>query len=132
VDADMLADVGPHLFLDNPDPALRQVVDEKADLVGAVRLPGGAMRPDSHAEGPTDVLFLYRRQPDQAGPGIPAVRDVITESGRGHLNEYWLNNAGHVLGQLRPEPDSATFAVDPRSEPLGRSLQVAFDQIATV
>ncbi|WP_345375294.1 hypothetical protein [Promicromonospora umidemergens] len=120
------------VFLDHPDAALRQVVDAKADLVGAVRLPGGAMRPDSHAKGPTDVLFLCHRQPGQAGPGIPAARDVITESGRGHLNEYWFNNAEHVLGQFRSDPESATFTVDPRSEPLGRSLQVAFDQIATV
>ncbi|MEV0949106.1 hypothetical protein [Promicromonospora sp. NPDC050249] len=120
------------VFLDHPDPTLRQAADAKADLIGAVRLPSGAMRPGSNAEGPTDVLFLYHRQPGQAGPGIPPARDVITPSGRGHLNDYWLDNPEHVLGQLRPELNSATFTVAPRSEPLGNSLQVAFDQIATV
>jgi hypothetical protein len=71
------------------------------------------MRPSSNTEGPIDVLFLYHRQPGQTGPGIPSDRDVITPSGRGRLNGYWLDNPEHVLGRLRPELNSATFTVDP-------------------
>ncbi|MFC8797025.1 hypothetical protein ACFT2C_04785 [Promicromonospora sp. NPDC057138] len=119
------------VFLDDPDPDLRQAVAEKADLVGAVRLPGGTMRPDSNAQGPTDVLFLYHRRPGESGSGIPASRDVISDSSRGHLNEYWLDNPHHVLGVLGAAQKSG-FTVGPGFEPLGRLLQVAFDQIATV
>ncbi|MDR7381260.1 hypothetical protein [Promicromonospora iranensis] len=118
------------VFLDHPDSDLRRAVAERADLVGAVRLPAGAMRPDSHAEGPTDVVLLHHRRPGQPGPGIPAAREVTTNSGRGHLNEYWLDNPDHVLGHLELS-ESGTFTVRPGGEPLGRLLQAAFDQIAS-
>lgn len=118
------------VFLDHPDSDLRRAVAERADLVGAVRLPAGAMRPDSHAEGPTDVVLLHHRHPGQTGPGIPAALEVTTPSGRGHLNEYWLDYPDHVLGHLELS-ESDTFTVLPGREPLGRLLQVAFDQIAS-
>lgn len=119
------------VFLDHPDSDLRRAVAERADLVGAVRLPAGAMRPDSHAEGPTDVVLLHHRRPGQPGPGIPAAREVTAGMGQGHLNEYWLDNPDHVLGHLEPS-ESDTFTVRPGREPLGRLMQVAFDQIAAV
>jgi len=118
------------VFLDHPDFDVRRVIAERADLVGAVRLPAGAMRPHSHAEGPTDVLILHHRHPDQPGPGIPASIEVTAGTRPGHLNEYWLDNADHVLGRLDLSESNA-FTVLPGREPLGRLLQVAFDQIAT-
>jgi len=118
------------VFLDHPDSDQRRAISERADLLGAVRLPAGAIRPDSHAEGPTDVLFLHHRHPDQPGPGIPASIEVATGTRQGHLNEYWLDYPGHVLGHLELS-ESNTFTVRPGREPLGRQLQVAFDQIAT-
>ncbi|MFE7503842.1 hypothetical protein [Promicromonospora sp. NPDC057488] len=118
------------VFLDDPEADLRRIIAERADLVGAVRLPAGAMRPDSHAQGPTDVLILHHRDPSRPGPGIPAAREVKTRTGQGHLNEYWLDNPDHALGHLELT-EAGTFTVLPGPEPLGRLLQVAFDQIAT-
>lgn len=118
-------------FLDHPDSDLRQVVGERADLVGAVRLPVGAMRPRSDAYNPTDVLFLYRRAPGEQGPAIPPARDVAIDWGHGHLNEYWLENPDHILGDLRPSQQIGFLTVRPGPEPLGRLLQDAFAQIAT-
>lgn len=118
------------VFLDHPDPDLRQSISDKADLVGAVRLPSRAMRPGSHAEGPTDILILRRRS-GPTGRGIPPAVEVTTGRGRGHLNEYWIDNSRHVLGQLWHDPNAGAFIVDPGREPLGGSLQVAFQQISS-
>lgn len=119
------------VFLDHPDSDLRRAVAERADLVGAVRLPAGAMRPDSHAEGPTDVVLLHHRRPGQPSRGIPTAREVTVGMGQGYLNEYWLDNPDHVLGHLEPS-ESDAFTVRPGREPLGLLMQVAFDQIAAV
>jgi hypothetical protein len=118
-------------FLDHPDPELRQVVSERADLVGAVRLPAGAMRPNSNAYSPTDLLFLYRRPLGEPGPGIPTAHDVGIGRGHGHLSEYWLENPDHLLGELVFAPGIEMPTVLAGPEPLGRLLPVAFAQIAT-
>ncbi|MFJ3408201.1 hypothetical protein [Promicromonospora sp. NPDC090134] len=118
------------VFLDHPEADLRRVIAERADLVGAVRLPAGAMRPHSHAEGPTDVLVLRHRVPGEPGPGIPPAREVSTRTGAAHLNKYWFGNPDHVLGHLELS-EAGPFTVLPGREPLGRLLQVAFDQIAS-
>jgi hypothetical protein len=119
------------VFLDHPDAGLRQAVGERADLVGAVRLAVGAMRPASHAHSPTDVLFLYRRPPEEPGPGIPAAHDVAVGWGHGHLSDYWLENPDHLLGDLGPSQQIGFLTVRPGSEPLGQLMQAAFARIAT-
>lgn len=119
------------MFLDHPEPELRQVVGERADLVGAVRLPTGTMRPDSNAYSPTDLLFLYRRPPGEPVPGIPAAHDVGIGRGHGHLSEYWLENPDHLLGELVHAPGIEMPTVLAGPEPLGRLLRNAFAEIAT-
>lgn len=54
--------------LDAQDTAARQEMFERADLVGAVRLPSGAHRKLAGTEAITDLVVLRKRHPDET-PG---------------------------------------------------------------
>jgi hypothetical protein len=127
----MMVALAGQSFLDHPDPDIRAQVVALGDLVGAIRLPSGALRPDSHADGPADVLLLRRRPPDAgpAGAGFAASREVEIGRARCHVNEYWLAHPEHVLGTLAPSEVDGITTVKPGSEHLGQAMQSAFTRI---
>jgi adenine-specific DNA methylase len=51
--------------LDKADPTARMFLASMADLVGAVRLPEGAMRAAAGTEVVVDILFFQKRGPDE-------------------------------------------------------------------
>src|SRR5207253_9541396 len=60
----VLALVTSHYTLDKQNAAIREYLAERADFVGAIRLPSDAFK----REGPavvTDIVFLRKRAPEQ-------------------------------------------------------------------
>jgi adenine-specific DNA methylase len=57
--------------MDKADPALRKYVSDRAELLGAIRLPNNAFKRNANTEVTTDILFLKKRQPGEARPGVP-------------------------------------------------------------
>ena len=84
----------------------RRYLAEYADLVGAVRLPSGAMRRVAGTDVVTDVLIL-RRRPDGADPAdmswVDARHSIGTDANGDPVavNKYWADNPGNVLGEHR-------------------------------
>ena len=56
--------------MDKADPTARMFLASMADLVGAVRLPEGAMRAAAGTDVVVDILFFQKRGPDE--PAKPA------------------------------------------------------------
>ena len=56
--------------MDKADPTSRTFIASMADLVGAVRLPEGAMRAAAGTDVVVDILFFQKRGPDE--PAKPA------------------------------------------------------------
>ncbi|NMD58313.1 helicase-related protein [Tsukamurella columbiensis] len=91
--------------------AARQAIHDKADLVGAVRLPTGAFRRVAGTEVVTDVLIFRRRELDLPVPAEPAwldtvdlpVRDRDGEQVDLPINRYFVDHPQNVLGQLRAD-----------------------------
>jgi N12 class adenine-specific DNA methylase/adenine-specific DNA methylase len=90
--------------LDKTDQKARQHIAEEADLLGAVRLPAGAMRADAGTEVVLDLLVFRKRMigempGDQTWLETAPVPD--SDEGRGPLriNRYFLNNPAQVLGR---------------------------------
>lgn len=90
--------------LDKTDQKARQHIAEEADLLGAVRLPAGAMRADAGTEVVLDLLVFRKRMigelpGDQAWLEAAPVPD--SDEGRGPLriNRYFLDNPAQVLGR---------------------------------
>ncbi len=75
------------------------------DLVGAVRLPEGAMRRVAGTGVAMDLLVLRRREPG-AAPGGLGWMDVVpveTPDGPVHINRVFAEHPAWVLGELRAE-----------------------------
>ncbi|MGW2540012.1 helicase-related protein, partial [Kitasatospora sp. NPDC001574] len=87
--------------LDSTGKTARMEISNRADLVGAVRLPAGAHRRAAGTEAVTDLLILRRRE---APPAIPppwiSLANVAVDAGNSVLvNRYFALNPKMVLGR---------------------------------
>ncbi|MDA8250834.1 MAG: methyltransferase, partial [Rhodospirillales bacterium] len=89
--------------MDKTDATARTHIAGMADLIGAVRMPQGAMKEEAGTEVVVDVLLFQRRRPE-AGPNSPAWLDLAEVApdadGEGALqaNRYFAEHPEMVLG----------------------------------
>jgi hypothetical protein len=83
----------------------RQYLAERADLLGAIRLPQTAFKENAGTEVVTDVLFFRKREPGAAasGPAWLGHGEIsgLNKTGETHkalINEYFANHPEMVLG----------------------------------
>lgn len=92
--------------LDKVEGALREYVSQKADLLGAIRLPNDAFKENANTEVTTDILMLRKRSPGEI-PKSPAWKDVVEiTSSEGEtitVNEYFAQHPEMMLGDMRLE-----------------------------
>jgi len=89
--------------MDKADPKARQHIASMADLVGAARMPQGAMLAAAGTEVVVDVLFFQKRRADQPANGIAwldLVDVLAAEDGEPALgvNRYFAEHPQRVLG----------------------------------
>lgn len=78
----------------------RAYMAERADLLGAVRLPQTAFKQNAGTEVVTDVLFLRKRQQGES-PGSETwqgLAEIQTPEGPALINEYFARHPEMVLG----------------------------------
>lgn len=88
--------------MDKLDDKARAYLAERADLVGAIRLPQTAFKQNAGTEVVTDVIFLRKKVPGQAFDGAQSwAKSVpITVNGAQYnVNEYFAANPQMVLGK---------------------------------
>jgi N12 class adenine-specific DNA methylase len=90
--------------MDKQNDKARAFIADRADLIGAIRLPQTAFKQDAGTEVVTDVLFLQRRAPGQTPGGESWLghQEVPTEGGSGTpalVNEYFAAHPEMVLGR---------------------------------
>src|SRR5664280_181171 len=76
---------------------------DRADLLGAIRLPAGTFRAASGTDVVTDVVILRKRSPGDARTGESwlSLNPVTTVDGEVAINEYFANHPEMILGELR-------------------------------
>ena len=84
--------------LDKKDESFRRQLAEKADLVGAVRLPNTAFKANAGTEVTSDILFLQKRSapPEELPEWVHLGK---TEDGL-RVNSYFAENPEMVLGTI--------------------------------
>ncbi|MHA6752197.1 methyltransferase domain-containing protein [Dermacoccus nishinomiyaensis] len=104
----MVAVLTSRYTLDARDSAARAAMFERADLVGAVRLPTGAHRKLAGTEAVTDLVILRKRAEGQARGDdswvYTSAVDLVDRDGDAiatQLNDYWSEHPEQVLGQMR-------------------------------
>ena len=98
----VVAFVTSRYTLDKQGDKLRNYLADRADLIGAIRLPQTAFKKNAGTEVVTDVLFLQKRQPGAApsGPDWGRLKPVQTAEGKPFMiNEYFADHPNMVLGQ---------------------------------
>lgn len=85
--------------LDKQDQRVRKYIAERADLVGAIRLPNTAFKKNANTEVTTDIIFLQKkdRLDFQASPSWLQIG--TTEDGV-PVNRYFLENPQMLLGKM--------------------------------
>jgi adenine-specific DNA methylase len=64
--------------MDKQDDTIRRYLAERADLLGAIRLPNTAFKANAGTEVTTDILFLRRKRAPGAQPAGEAWRELET------------------------------------------------------
>jgi len=91
--------------MDKQDSTMRRYLSDRADLVGAIRLPNTAFKANAGTEVTTDILFFQKKVP---GPAVPCMswRDLAaidTPDGAVSVNEYFARHPQMMLGTMRLE-----------------------------
>ena len=96
--------------LDKANPTIRKYLAERAELVGAIRLPNTAFKDNAGTEVTADILFLQKRErkidiePDWVHLGV-------TENGIA-VNSYFAEHPEMMLGSM--EYDTRIYGQDSR------------------
>ena len=97
----IVAFVTSHYTLDSKDSTARKHIAERADLLGAIRLPNNAFKANAGTEVVSDIIFLQKR--DRPADIEPAwVQLGRTEDGFA-INQYFVDHPEMVLGQFTAE-----------------------------
>ena len=84
--------------LDKQSPDVRKYIAQRAELLGAVRLPNTAFAANAGTEVTTDLLFLQRR--DRMVYEEPAWVNVSQTTDGVPLNQYYLDHPDMLLGTM--------------------------------
>ncbi|AEZ50893.1 multidomain (soluble lytic transglycosylase/helicase/methylase) protein [Burkholderia phage DC1] len=86
--------------MDKASDRARKYLADRANLIGAVRLPQTAFKDNAGTEVVTDVLFLQKRGPGVADNGVKwlGTAEVQTPQGPAQINEYFAAHPEMVLG----------------------------------
>ena len=97
----IVAFVTSRYTMDSKDSTARKHIAERANLLGAIRLPNNAFKANAGTEVVSDIIFLQKRdRPADIEP--PWVQLGKTEDGFA-INQYFVDNPGMILGELTTE-----------------------------
>ena len=85
--------------LDKANPAARRLMAERADLLGAIRLPNTAFKANAGASVTTDILFLQKR--DTPPEQLPAWTETGKNADGMELNNDFLQHPEMILGTMQ-------------------------------
>ena len=119
----VVAFVTSRYTMDAKDSTVRRYLAQRAELLGAIRLPNDAFKKNAGAEVVSDIIFLQKRdRPLDIAPEWTQTGQ--TQDGFA-INRYFIDHPEMVLG--RQEPESTAHGMDYTVNPI-ESLELA-DQL---
>ena len=116
--------------MDKENPAVRKYIAQRADLLGAIRLPNNTFKDAAGTEVTSDIIFLQKR--DRLIDIEPEWVLLATDENGIRMNSYFVSNPEMVLGDMQMisgahGPESACVAYEDAE--LGDLLQDAIQNI---
>ena len=97
----VIAFVTSRFTMDSKDSSARKYMAERADLLGAIRLPNNAFKANASTEVVSDILFLQKR--DRPADIEPAWVQLGQTEDSFNINQYFVDHPEMVLGNLELE-----------------------------
>lgn len=84
--------------LDKKDQAVRKYMAERAELIGAIRLPNTAFKENANTDVTADILFLKKRE-SRSVENPSWLKVGLTEDGV-PVNQYFIDHPHMMLGKM--------------------------------
>lgn len=85
--------------MDKENPAVRKYIAQRADLLGAIRLPNDTFKAAAGTEVTSDIIFLQKR--DRLIDIEPEWVHLTTDENGIKMNSYFVNNPEMILGDMQ-------------------------------
>ena len=115
---------------------VRKYIAQRAELLGAIRLPNDTFKAAAGTEVVSDILFLQKR--DRIVDIEPEWVQLGTNGDGIPMNRYFLDHPDMVLGEMKmvsgpygPEPTCAPFPDQPLDSLLANAVQNIHGEITT-
>lgn len=104
----MIAFITSKGTMDKENSAVRKYLAQRADLIGAIRLPNNAFKANAGTEVTSDIIFLQKR--DRMTDIEPDWVHLDTDENGIRMNAYFVKHPEMVLGNMAME--STRFGMD--------------------
>ena len=85
--------------LDKENPAVRKYIAQRADLLGAIRLPNNTFKSAAGTEVTSDIIFLQKR--DRLVDIEPDWVHLGKDENGVMMNQYFIDNPEMILGEMQ-------------------------------
>ena len=110
----VVAFVTSRYTMDAKDSTVRRYLAQRAELLGAIRLPNDAFKKNAGAEVVSDIIFLQKR--DRPLDIVPEWTQTGQTGDGFAINQYFIDHPEMVLG--RQEPESTAHGMDYTVNPI--------------
>ena len=116
--------------MDKASPEVRKYIAQRAELLGAIRLPDNTFKANAGTEVTSDIIILQKR--DQIIDTEPEWVHLDTDENGITMNRYFVSHPEMILGEMKME--STRFGMDSACKayediPLSELLSEAVQQI---
>ena len=94
--------------MDKASPEVRQYIAQRAELLGAIRLPDNTFKANAGTEVTSDIIILQKR--DQIIETEPEWVHLDTDENGITMNRYFVSHPEMILGEMKME--STRFGMD--------------------
>lgn len=94
--------------MDKENSSVRKYLAQRADLIGAIRLPDNAFKRNAGTEVTSDIIFLQKR--DRMVDIEPDWVHLDTDENDIRMNSYFVQHPDMILGEMKME--STRFGMD--------------------
>lgn len=85
--------------MDKENPSVRKYLAQRAELLGAIRLPNNTFKDAAGTEVTTDILILQKR--DRMVDQLPEWVNLGIDVNGLPMNQYFVDNPNMVLGTMQ-------------------------------
>ena len=95
----VIAFITSHGTLDKENPSVRKYIAQRADLLGAIRLPNNTFKDAAGTEVTADIIFLQKR--DRLIDIEPDWVHLNTDENGIKMNQYFIDNPDMIIGEMQ-------------------------------